>query len=509
MFNSGIKGSQRCNGLSQNASFQQISTNNKQIHPANSNRCKIASRGPHNNDKLRYRRSSKNGLLPNVDYNNIKVEPDDLGYKNHVTAHSIIGLGDINGKSKLSTTTTVEKQKIKKEDVATQHELLQWINFENDIYNHYQRHWFSAGLEKFKIEDRSREERIEITRHEFRRHIQQLVRSNVGQPNKFQEFFKQCVRNSSLNPKSKPYNSERQYRHLTAPRRCCVLDCGRQALPCAAHCSMHIMLNTEQVLFQYCTAKFADNTHCTTPVVDIQHELTLCREHIRKRDNYKLYQESKPKKLRKKVKPSAMIRPQKRNKKKRKLVNYANKSNIVPISATLLHRPSRSSPESVQNYESSEATEVIETDSPELEDIQIVDQVLGLNENGLEHPLETQTQLLEETDINTVLSTIQVDEFTDFFSGARNGEYGEPSREEAEELEKALAAVDNDVKSLEKLSASHGLLDPMMLDEHVLAETLVHLPEVFHNTGVTGCCGDNMVTQTTSYLMTVQPHSHS
>lgn len=35
-------------------------------------------------------------------------------------------------------------------------------------------------------------------------------------------------------------------------------------------------------------------------------------------DNYKMYQETKPKKLRKKVKPSAMIRPQKRNKKRKK-----------------------------------------------------------------------------------------------------------------------------------------------------------------------------------------------
>lgn len=31
-----------------------------------------------------------------------------------------------------------------------------------------------------------------------------------------------------------------------------------------------------------------------------------------------MYQEAKPKKLRKKVKPSAMIRPQKRNKKKKR-----------------------------------------------------------------------------------------------------------------------------------------------------------------------------------------------
>lgn len=47
----------------------------------------------------------------------------------------------------------------------------------------------------------------------------------------------------------------------------------------------------------------------------------------------------------------------------------------------------------------------------------MVDQVLGLNENGLEQALVTQAQLLEETDISTVLSTIQVDEFSDLFAG--------------------------------------------------------------------------------------------
>lgn len=87
----------------------------------------------------------------------------------------------------------------------------------------------------------------------------------------------------------------------------------------------------------------------------------------------------------------------------------------------------------------------------------------------------------------------------------RNGEY-EPSREEAEELEKALAAVDNDVKSLEKLSQTHGLLDSL-LDEHVLAESLVQIPDVFHNGYAP--CGDNMVAQTSSYLLPVEPHSHS
>lgn len=85
-----------------------------------------------------------------------------------------------------------------------------------------------------------------------------------------------------------------------------------------------------------------------------------------------------------------------------------------------------------------------------------------------------------------------------------NGEY-EPSREEAEELERALAAVDNDVKSLQKLSQSHGLLDTF-LDEQNLVESLVQIPDMFHNGYVP--CGDSMVAHS-SRLLPVEPHSHS
>lgn len=49
--------------------------------------------------------------------------------------------------------------------------------------------------------------------------------------------------------------------------------------------------------------------------------------------------------------------------------------------------------------------------------MQMVDQVLELNETGLEQALVTQAHLLEETDINNVLNTIQVDEFSDLFTG--------------------------------------------------------------------------------------------
>lgn len=68
-----------------------------------------------------------------------------------------------------------------------------------------------------------------------------------------------------------------------------------------------------------------------------------------------------------------------------------------------------------------------------------------------------------------------------------------------------MAAVDNDVKSLEKLSQSQGLLDSF-LDEHTLVESLVQIPDVFHNGYAP--CGENIVTQT-SRLLSVEPHSQS
>lgn len=56
----------------------------------------------------------------------------------------------------------------------------------------------------------------------------------------------------------------------------------------------------------------------------------------------------------------------------------------------------------------------------------------------------------------------------------------EPTREETEELERALEAVNQDVKSLEKMSQTQGILDTL-LDEHALVESLAQMPDVFPN----------------------------
>ena len=48
------------------------------------------------------------------------------------------------------------------------------------------------------------------------------------------------------------------------------------------YCPSDIMYNVDQQLFDYCTAKFSDNTQCCVPVFDIKHELPLCTEHGQK-----------------------------------------------------------------------------------------------------------------------------------------------------------------------------------------------------------------------------------
>ncbi|CAG9863622.1 unnamed protein product [Phyllotreta striolata] len=362
------------------------------------------------------------------------------------------------------------------------------MSVDDIIQNCYQQHWFSPGLEKFKLEDRSREEKIEITRHEFRRHIHQLIRSDVGATNiAFNHTENSINKYSAMTKSEKRTNGS----GIVPPNMCEIKKCNRPALPCTKQCIMHIMFNSEQVLFEYCTAKFSDNTQCSTPVLDILYELPLCSEHARKRENYNLFQVEKPKKVKKKVKLSAMIRPQKRNKKKKKIIY---KPDGITMSESILEACTKSSNSDIDDI-------TADSSNLEVEDIQIVDQVLDLNGSGL----QTQQHLLEENDISNVLNTIQVDEFSDFFAVNKNGEY-EPSREEAEELEKALAAVDNDVKSLEKLSQSQGLLDSL-LDENALAETLVQIPDMFHHNGYASCNSNSG--QPTSYLLHVEQQSHS
>ncbi|KAH1007415.1 INO80 complex subunit D [Dendroctonus ponderosae] len=503
MFSSAIKGNQRCNGLY--SSPQETSVGSKVINNTTKHYNNTTYKLVNKIDRKDVYSNSKKGIerqrtVPitfhnskpfngNSTANEVTKPPFGKVFEDKVANHSIIGLND----SSTPKPPLVLEQKVKKEIKSTHHETLQRIESETDEYNYYQQHWFSPSLEKMKLEDRSREERIEITRHEFLRKLQQMLRSNVGKPNKMPSWIERR-RDKVVTKLNKRKDGNV---NVPPPKLCEVNECGKPSMIFSKYCAVHIMYDSRQVLFDYCTAKFADNTQCSLPVFDISHELPLCAEHARKRDNYRLYQEAKPKKIRKKVKPSAMIRPQKRNKKKRK-PPPPKQTETLTNSSSIMSEINTNSNELV--------TQIETTPSPELEDLHMVDQVLALNENGLEQALVSQAHLLEETDITNVLSTIQVDEFSDFFAVNRNGEY-EPSREEAEELEKALAAVDNDVKSLEKLSQSHGLLDSF-LDEHALTDSLAQIPEMMFHNGY-AACGDSIVAQSSSYLLPVEPHSHS
>ncbi|CAH1127456.1 unnamed protein product [Ceutorhynchus assimilis] len=511
MFNSGIKGNQRCNGTysspSQDISVVSKVANNTKHY--NNTTFKLFNNKLENKDVYRKTNTNKpvdRQLNRNKTTNSVTnkaktfngnsvvgskvIKPEDAyDFEDKIAIHSIIGLQDSN----THKTPLVEEQKPKKENIkATHHETLERIECEIDAPNYYQQHWFSPSLEQFKLEDRSREERIEITRHELWRRLQQL--NHIGKPNRVPHWITRRKKNPTV---GRPDGSSTA---LIVPKLCEVNECGRPSIHGSKYCAMHIMYDSRQILFEYCTAKFADNTQCSVPVFDISHDLPLCAVHARKRDNYRLYQEAKPKRVKKKVKPSAMIRPQKRNKKKKKSPVRSKQIETITNPSAIIGEIIPAAPCNGLVTEVVEAPVVLE------EDLQMVDQVLALNENGLEQALANQAHLLEETDLTNVFSTIQVDEFSDFFAVNRNGEY-EPSREEAEELEKALAAVDNDVKSLEKLSQTHGLLDSF-LDEHALSDSLVQIPELIFHNGY-AACGDNIVTQNSSYLLPVEPHSHS
>ncbi|XP_076331031.1 zf-C3Hc3H domain-containing lethal (3) L1231 isoform X2 [Tachypleus tridentatus] len=254
-------------------------------------------------------------------------------------------------------------------------------------------------------------------------------------------------------------------------RVCCYqhegTSCSLPALPYTRHCVRHIMYNVDQLLFEHCTGRFADNTQCCVPAFDVTHELPLCPEHAKKRDNYnKIVSEPKPKKPRKKPKPSALTRPTKRKKKKHQ--------NIRPLSPSLSSHLNESEENSSTVTKSEPVSVEPPVDAGEVKDLggqlnsdlgSDLDEQLspGTIEKTLEFPLDAAelahqaSKLLEEHDFTEVLNKIPDEAFTELFAESKNGEYV-PSREETEELERALAAVSKDVRmakeSLAKLSGT-------------------------------------------------------
>ncbi|GIY51530.1 INO80 complex subunit D [Caerostris darwini] len=319
------------------------------------------------------------------------------------------------------------------------------------------------------IHKREKEHQFEV--------IQPLVEAARAYPNRATEILSNYLIDPSNQKKSDKPN--------TAAKTPCSFKqesvaCTNAALPYTWHCKKHITYNVDQLLFERCTAKFSDNTPCCVPVFDVCHELPLCFEHAKKRDNYdKMASEPKPKKPRKKPKPSALTRPPKRGKKKKKPSSVRPSTPLPPPSVL----PSAAMPSSSHQIEmpnvnsfSNEVIKSVETilPVPELNKVMngelhtelesdLEDFSPGAIEKSLGLQLDTAdlanhaTKLLEEHDFTEVLNKIPDDAFNDLFVDTRNGEYI-PSREETEELERALAAVSKDVhlakESLAKLSSS-------------------------------------------------------
>ncbi|XP_077300175.1 uncharacterized protein LOC143920978 [Arctopsyche grandis] len=296
---------------------------------------------------------------------------------------------------------------------------------------------------------------------------------------------------------------------LVEPVQCARIGCGAPALACARLCVAHISLNPEQRLFAECTAKFSDNTQCRVPVVDVRNELPLCSEHTLKKDNYiKNVQESKPRRAPRKRPKSSSIRPSKRNHKKKSTTSSNDSKSETGGKYLLTDDSELFTSTNIENgiasgflnhedttelnvcsnssiCESSEDTGIGGLSENELMvssnhnqhlDPDVVAEVLAMHESedlpSLVLPVTCPPQ-----EPNIDLSTV----FNDFFT-EQNGEYI-PTREETEELERALEAVNQDVKSLEKLTNSEhsSLLLDTLLDERTLAETFASFPDVFSN----------------------------
>lgn len=384
----------------------------------------------------------------------------------------------------------------------------------------YQKHWFaSPGDQESWPDDQHgvllRPIKLNLGKAELRRHCIQLRRAQIALlPSRRADCSlaqalvtacrKQPLRTTrllgTLRSDCCQQGAKKRMKKLSQNRqKCCYsneeVECSKTALPYTRHCIKHIMYNVDQLLFEHCTAKFADNTQCCIPVFDICHELPLCVEHARKRDNYsKMSAEPKPKKPRKKTKPSALTRPPKRGKKKRRQAN---------IRLPELNTPSQSStsqelPPSLHFDMSSSGlspqTSPLDTDdvtnelgSPmesglgsELDgplSPGTIDKSLGLPIDAAELANQA-SRLLEEHDFTEVLNKIPDEAFRELFNESKNGDLS-PSKEETEELERALAAVDKDVKSLQKFSSTGQLdiHDSLLQNDH-LGATIDTLSEL-------------------------------
>ncbi|XP_033217355.1 INO80 complex subunit D [Belonocnema kinseyi] len=362
----------------------------------------------------------------------------------------------------------------------------------------YQRHWFNGET----TEPTTRSTRLIQLRSQLRRRLIQLHKSGLESEASLRERARCLLQAAYRDPSSAARafgDKGATKKYLEGPLLvggpCGMEGCRQISLPCTRHCSRHIMMNGDQQLFEHCTAKFSDNTQCSIPVFDVAHELPLCPEHARKRDNYhRKAQQSKPKKSRKKpASPTVPTAPRPKPKsrpKKRKRPPAPSKPQEVKNPEIVVQQQQQPQQQPQQQQQHQNQPEIGEIghrfvsqvptenhtktlnnlNAPQSTSNANMNLGLGLGGLGLGSGLKVELGDHEvfasldptEHDFGNVLNTLPADAFNDLFIESRNGEY-EPSREEEEELERALEAVDKDVRTLERLGQHHGLLEPALL----------------------------------------------
>lgn len=335
----------------------------------------------------------------------------------------------------------------------------------------YQRHWFSGE----SAETLNRATRLSQLRSQLQRQLLQLDTVGSDAEILLRHRVRCLLEAAYKDPAStaralsdSPGTSKILDGPLLVGGPCGAEGCQQTSLPCTRHCSRHIMLNGDQLLFEHCTAKFSDNTQCCIPVFDVAHELPLCPEHARKRDNYhRKAQESKPKKARKRPASPTIPKPKPKSRpKKRKRPPSNNK--IETKDPALMHEESHymNQMNCSENHTKTLNNLNVPQGSSNSSNLNLG---LGLGSLGLGGGSKVELGDHEvfaldsaEHDFSNVLNNLPPDAFNDLFIEGRNGEY-EPSREEEEELERALEEVDKDVRNLERMGQSHGLLEPTLL----------------------------------------------
>lgn len=206
----------------------------------------------------------------------------------------------------------------------------------------YQHHWFSNGESAASL---NRAARLSQLRSQLQRQLLQLRIDGADAEVVLRHRVKYLLEAACKDPAStaralsdSPSTSKKLLNGpLLVGGPCGAEGCQQTSLPCTRHCSRHIMLNGDQLLFEHCTAKFSDNTQCCVPVFDVAHELPLCPEHARKRDNYhRKIQESKPKKARKKpASPPIPAKPKPKSKPKKRKRPPSNKIETTKVAALM------------------------------------------------------------------------------------------------------------------------------------------------------------------------------